>query len=256
MKDREEIQNENSKNDAVGKVVRIMETLVNVERVLSVRELAEQTGIPRSTAHRFLTALENYGWAAQDGDSGMYHAGLRFFLLGGRRPAFFSEVARVASGPMKRLVERTGKTTILSVLDGNGGVCVHTEEPESSVKFVARTGTAVPLTGGATGLVLLAFGGEALLDRVLASAPTYPNGAPADRSILRARVERIRSEGYAHSREEWMSHAEDVSVPVFDRRGHFAAQLGVAGLAGTFQNWQDEILPFLREASDELAALL
>ena len=40
------------------------------------------------------------------------------------------------------------------------------------------------------------------------------------------------------------------------RRGHFAAQLGVAGLAGTFQNWQNEILPFLREASDELAALL
>ena len=80
MKDREEIQNENSKNDAVGKVVRIMESLVNVERVLSVRELAEQTGIPRSTAHRFLTALENYGWATQDGDSGMYHAGLRFFL--------------------------------------------------------------------------------------------------------------------------------------------------------------------------------
>ncbi|MBP5603928.1 MAG: helix-turn-helix domain-containing protein, partial [Ruminiclostridium sp.] len=107
-----------------------------------VRELAEQTGIPRSTAHRFLTALENYGWAAQDGDSGMYHAGLRFFLLGGRRPAFFSEVARVASGPMKRLVERTGKTAILSVLDGSGGVCIHTEEPESSTALAALKAAA------------------------------------------------------------------------------------------------------------------
>ena len=48
----------------------------------------------------------------------------------------------------------------------------------------------------------------------------------------------------------------NVSSAVWQIAAPIAAQLGVAGLAGTFQNWQDEILPFLREASDELAALL
>ena len=256
MKDFEEIQNEYSKNDAVGKVVRIMETLVNADRVLSVREIAAETGIPRSTAHRFLSALEGCGWAAQDGDGGMYYAGLRFFLLSGRKSAFFAEVARVASGPMRRLMERTGKTAILSVLDGSGGVCVHTEEPESAVKFVARTGTAVPLTGGATGLVLLAFGGKELLERLLTGGAVYPDGSPVDGARLRDRVEQIRSDGCAHSREEWMPHAEDVSVPVFDRRGNFAAQLGVAGLAGTFGDWRSEVLPALRDAASDLTNAL
>ena len=256
MKINEEHQTENSKNDAVGKVIRVMESLVKADGVQSVREIAAQTGMPRSTAHRFLAALEHYGWAAQDDESGMYHAGLRFFLLNNHTSAYFAELARVASRPMKRLMERTGKTVILSVLDGTSGVCIHTEEPQLAVKFVARPGTVVPLTGGATGIVLLAFGGDALLERVLASCATLPDGSPLNSAALRARVRSVRAAGVAHSREEWMPHAEDVSVPVFDKRGIFAAQLGVAGLAGTFEGWNADILTALREASAEITVAL
>lgn len=72
------------KNDTVGKIIHLMEALVRSERVTSVRDLAAAAGVPRSTAHRFLAALESYGWAVQDAESGAYRAGLRFFLLNHR----------------------------------------------------------------------------------------------------------------------------------------------------------------------------
>lgn len=234
------------KNDAVGKTVRIMETLVQADRVLSVRDIAAATGIPHSTVHRFLQALVRRGWVAQDAETGNFRAGLRFFLLN-RRTSFFSELVRCACGPMKKLMEQTGKTAILSVIEGGGGLCIHTEEPPIAVKFVAREGMSVPLDRGATGLVLLAWCSETLRSRVIAE-----NGS----SALQCRVKKIRNQGYSHSREEWMPHAEDLSVPVFDRDGIFAAQLGIAGLAGTFGSWERDLLPVLRTAAVEISSAL
>ncbi|MCI6259628.1 MAG: IclR family transcriptional regulator [Pyramidobacter sp.] len=244
-----------SKNGAVGKVIRLMEALVRSERVMSVRDLAAVTGVPRSTAHRFLTALESYGWAVQDAESGAYRAGLRFFLLN-HRPVLFEALVSCAREPMRRLVERTGKTAILSVIEGAGGLCVHTEEPEIAVKFVAREGMSVPLCAGATGLVLLAFCEASLRERILASPLKMPDGSAADAPRLRERVAEIRRLGYAHSREEWMASAEDLSVPLYDRRGHFVAQLGIAGVAGTFGNWEADLLPALKDAAAQIASLM
>ena len=232
------------KNDAVGKIIHLMEALVRSERVTSVRDLAAAAGVPRSTAHRFLAALESYGWAVQDAESGAYRAGLRFFLLN-HRPVLFEALVRSAKEPMRRLVGRTGKTAILSV---------HTEEPEIAVKFVAREGMSVPLCAGATGLVLLAFCEPSLRERILASPLKMPDGSEADAPRLRERVAEIRRVGCAHSREEWMANAEDLSVPLYDRRGHFVAQLGIAGVAGTFGNWEAELLPALKSAAAEIAS--
>ena len=53
-----------------------------------------------------------------------------------------------------------------------------------------------------------------------------------------------------------MPHAGDISVPVFDRRGEFIAQIGVAGIAeNVFRNF-DENLRLLREAAHNLESML
>ena len=53
-----------------------------------------------------------------------------------------------------------------------------------------------------------------------------------------------------------MPHAGDISVPVFDRRKEFIAQMGVAGIAeNVFRNF-DENLRLLREAAHNLESML
>ena len=246
---------EHKKNDAAGKIVRIMEELCLSGKPLSVRELESRTDIPRSTVHRFLAALEEHDWVCQDGVKGCYRTGYRFSTLSSR-PLLHAELMRRARAPMKSLMERTGKTAIMSVIEGSAGLCIHTEEPPQAVKFVAHEGMSVPLSAGATGKVLLAFCDAPLRERILSMPQKLPDGSAADPEKLRRDIGVIRAQGYAYSCEEWIAHAADLSVPVFDSRGSFTAQLGIAGLAGTFGDPVNTLLPILKETASEIGKQL
>lgn len=238
------------KNDAVGKVTRIMEALVDSDVTVSIRDLAARTEIPRSTVHRFLTSLECSGWVVQDSVNGGYRPGMRFFMLS-RSPDVFEELVRCARPSMIDLMENTGKTAILSVMDGNRGLCVHTEEPSEAIKFVAHKGMNIPLERSATGFVLLAYCSSERRERVFSSLCGKHGSAEVEN--LRKRIREVQNCGFAHSREEWVPHAEDLSVPVFDSRGGFIAQLGIAGLSGTFDKINEKLLPGLRKAADRIS---
>jgi len=107
---------------------------------------------------------------------------------------------------------------------------------------------AIPLYAGASGKVLLAFCNESLRKKILTE------GLPpeVDRKELLAQLEAIREKGYAFSREEWIPHAGDISAPIFDRKGNFVAQIGVAGLATSFEGREDEIAKMVKEAAKNI----
>ena len=44
-------------------------------------------------------------------------------------------------------------------------------------------------------------------------------------------------------------HAGDISVPLFDSRGLFVAQLGLAGLAASFDGQEEVIVEKLKDAA-------
>lgn len=232
----------NIKPDAVGKVVRIMESLCNSKETLSIRDIERETDIPRSTVHRFLTSLEEQEWVYRDEETDRYRLGIRFFLLH-RNDSFYEELITIAKPYMSKLVESTGKTCIMSVLEGTEGFCIHTEEPEMSMKFVAHKGMNIPLNSGATGKILLAFCADRIRNGIL-------GGMDREKAaVLKGELEKIRSDGYAVSREEWIKHAGDISVPLFDSTGNFVAQLGIAGLVTSFDGHEEELADLVKKAS-------
>lgn len=240
-----------AKNDGALKVVRIMEELCRSGTSLSLREIESRTAVPRSTVHRLLNTLEGAHWVSRDADD-HFRVGLSFCLLGHRHALLDGLIAQ-ATQPMRELAEKTSKTVLLSLLDGLKGLCVHTEEPELAVKFVARRGMTIPLCAGATGKVLLAFAPKALRDKVLNQPLVLPDGSVGDANQLRQDLEAIAVQGYSFSQEEWIAHAADLSVPLCDHGGTFVAQLGLAGLAGTFEPHFDELLEALRETARRIS---
>ncbi len=239
------------KLDAVGRIARIMELLCSAEETLTLREIESRIGIPRSTLHRLLSSLEEQEWVHREEGTEQFRPSVGFFLLN-NRSLFYDELIRVASPEMETLVARTDKTCILSVLEGLEGRCIHAVDPPMAVKFVAHRGMPVPVHAGATGKVLLAFAPKRLQERI------FDGGLPEriDAERLKDQIEEIRRDGYAYSREEWIANAGDISVPLFDRRGLFVAQLGLAGLAASFDGREEEITASLKEASARLSGLL
>ena len=235
--------------DGAVKVTSIMEALCSSPSPLTVREVEETTGIPRSTAHRFLLSLEEQQWATRDPETDGYRPGIRFFLLS-NSSSYYDELVRTADPEMRDLVASTGNTAILSVVQGTTGFCIHSVEPEVPVKFTAHRGMTIPLHAGATGKVLLAHCPPGIRSRVLASRLRSPRGGGAvDGKELERELEDIRRLGFASSREEWMPHAGDISVPLFDGRCFFVAQLGVAGIAENVFRDFDGTLRLLRQAA-------
>ena len=170
------------------------------------------------------------------------HDGEKLFKLFWNIIPFFEFSRRKAArNAALRENQRADGGSVLSVLEGTAGLCIHSVEPSSSVKFTAHRGMAVPLSAGATGKILLAYAPPEVRSKVLSSSP--------DPAALEKEIELIRHRGYASSREEWIAHAGDISVPLFDGRGRFVAQLGVAGIAEqVFRNF-DENLRLLKSAA-------
>ena len=233
--------------DHVEKITRVMEVLCRDKATYSLRDLERLTGIPKSTLHRLLTSLEKQEWVYKDASTGSFRPGIRFFLLN-NRSCFYQELIGKAQEQMENLVKQTGKTCLMCVLEGSVGLCIHSVEPPYPVKYVAHKGMAIPLYAGASGKVLLAFCNESLRRKILTE------GLPpkVDRKELLAQLEAIREKGYAFSREEWIPHAGDISAPIFDRKGNFVAQIGVAGLATSFEGREDEIAKMVKEAAKNI----
>ena len=232
-----------TKKDSASKVTVIMEVLCASRAPLTVRDVEEATGIPRSTAHRFLLSLEEQQWAYRDPVTGGYRPGIRFFLLQ-NTSTFYDELISAADPEMNQLMKKTGNTAILSVLEGSSGLCIHSVEPPASIKFTAHRGMAIPLHAGATGKILLAHCPREIRSRILSSPLQSPLGTETiDRGELERELDSIRAQGFASSREEWMPHAGDISVPVFYGKNMFLAQMGIAGIAeNIFRDFEGMLL--------------
>lgn len=240
-----------TKRDAAARIAAVMEFLCSSGETHSLREIEAHTKIPRSTLHRLLLSLERKEWVYRDDHSEQFRPGVRFFLLHNSK-LFHQALVRAAAPQMERIVQETGKTAVLSVLEGSAGLCIHHVEPPRGVRYVAHRGMTVPLHAGATGKVLLAFCPEDERERILSS------GLPEEVDVQKLQKElgKIRHNGFAYSREEWMEHAGDISVPVFDGRGRFVAQMGLAGLVSSFDGKEETLLRSLKEAAGKIGASL
>jgi len=235
-----------SKTDTVGKVAAIMRLLCSSSDTYSLREIESLTGIPKSTLHRLLKSLEKEEWVYADPKTDQFRPGVGFFLLHNEK-LFHQALISAASDEMERLVAETQKTAILSVLEGRKGLCIYHVEPACPVKYVARRGMNIPLHVSATGKILLAFCPEEVRKYIISDLPPE-----VDKDRLRQDLEGIQKQGFAYSREEWLTHAGDISVPLYDRKGNFVAQLGLAGLVTSFDGQEDMIVKKLKEAADRI----
>ncbi|MEM9605731.1 MAG: helix-turn-helix domain-containing protein, partial [Pseudomonadota bacterium] len=106
---------------------------------LSLAELAADTGLAPSTAHRLLNSMRALGFVDLDEVTGLWSVGLQAFTVGTaylNRRDFISEARPV----LKSLVAETGETANLAVLHGGRHVFVAQVECQQVMRMVAQLG--------------------------------------------------------------------------------------------------------------------
>jgi DNA-binding IclR family transcriptional regulator len=119
---------------------------------MGVTEIAQETGIGKSSVHKHLTTLRHLGFVTKSGST--YALSLRWFRAG-KRVRERRAVFRAARGELDRLAERIGETVSLVVEEDGSAVYVH----QSS----EREPPVAPIGEGGRIPAPLSVGGKAIL---------------------------------------------------------------------------------------------
>ncbi|HRL98944.1 IclR family transcriptional regulator [Diaphorobacter limosus] len=122
---------------------------------LAINELAQLSGLNRTTARRLLMVLTESGFAARDEHSGRYRLGVEAMFTGMAamtKPPIF-EACRPA---MKRIASRTGDSVFLIVRIGDFAHCLHVEVGDHPLHAHSLMTGQIRLLGQGTASLALA----------------------------------------------------------------------------------------------------
>jgi hypothetical protein len=115
----------------LGKLIGVLDCFSTTDRSLTVSEIAQRSGLPRSTAHRAILALKEVGFLEQDRARDEYRLGLRLSQLGAT-VLNSMDLQRVARPFVEALSSMTNEGVHLCVFDGERMVFVERSARESS----------------------------------------------------------------------------------------------------------------------------
>jgi len=231
--------------------------LLEENATLSVAEISNLLGLPRSTTYKYLAVMRECRFLDYDQSLEKYKLGMKLFELG---TAVQNRIAidRIAHPYMEELSNQLGETVGLTVLDRNNALYVEKVEPESSSTMVIllRKGIRFPLHAGAASKILLAHQQDARIETFLKTQKLvkYTEKTIIDPDKLRKEVKAIRKAGYAFSEEEIDLGVRALAAPIFDHEGKIAAGLVVFGPTQRIDDQKKEkILKAIFECSKKIS---
>lgn len=221
-------------NNTLLKGLAILELLSHSECPLTLTQIAAELGLAKSNAHRLLKALVETRFVLRDERDGTYTPSIRLWELGSGALGKL-DLRRHAEAHMESLLEKTGESVHLSVLDRLEVVYVHKVDSRNPVRAYTQIGGRAPAHCVATGKVQLAFLGAARLEQVSLSLKRFTERTICDPQAFLREMERIRQKRIALNRCEWRASVQGIAAPIMDARGTVIAAVGISGPTSRFK---------------------
>jgi DNA-binding IclR family transcriptional regulator len=204
----------------VGRAMEILEAVA--ERPMRASEIADHLSLKWTTAYRSLTYLLEHRYLRRSEASGIYSIGPRLYYLG---QAYLADhVLRDAGAQaIRALAHETGASIQLNEREGLQTTVLMAVDPK--LEMIPKTSPEFnfPLHTGSKGQVLLAFSEPAVYgDLVSHPLVALTEKSITDPAVLRERLEQIRSQGYALTREDIQLGTGSVAAPIFKANGKLA----------------------------------
>jgi DNA-binding IclR family transcriptional regulator len=208
--------------------IRVLAALADATSGLTVAQLAERVGAPRTAGYRLVATLEAHGLARRDAD-GRVRLGVGVLRLAARVHPLLREAA---TPPLRKLAEVVGATAHLTVAEGPDALAIAVVEPTWTDYHMAyRVGSRHRLAQGAAGKAIL-------LGRAGVGRPAPVSKDPATL--------------YTTSEGELQAGAHGIAAPIRDVPG-LEASVGVVSFAPLDAA---KVAPRVLQAAAEISAAL
>ncbi|MQA85935.1 MAG: helix-turn-helix domain-containing protein [Streptosporangiales bacterium] len=233
---------------SVERALDVLEMLASTEGDAGLSELAARTGLPYGTIHRLLRTLAARGYVRQNSD--------RKYALGGAVLRLGEAAERLLALRVRpyltRLVEISGETANLAVLEGDSAVYVAQVPSPRRLRIFAEVGRHVLPHCTAVGKVLLAGRPEEEAEQTLrrTGLPRRTPNTVTDLTTLLDELAKVRAQGYAVDRGGEDVDVHCVAVPVV-HGGRTVASMSISGPARRIETQSlDDLVRRMTEVAD------
>lgn len=250
------MQEEARSRDLVGSLERgldVMEILAAHPEGLTLTEMAEQAGLTRAGARRFLLTLAGAGYAVQEGRRFRLSAKL---LSLARTWVQGASLWTYAETFMRQVSEKLGEACSAAILSGEDVVYVARVPGWHILSVSLHVGTRLPAYCTSMGRVLLSGLPPVELEAYLIKAKLSPKTPKTitDRQQLAQAIERAGRDGFAIVDEELELGLRSIAVPIRDRAGKIVAAINVSTQTARLscEELERNVLPLLKKAAGEI----
>lgn len=220
----------------------ILETLKD-EEGMRLTALADELGMAKSTAHRYLQTLLERQYLIKDEDT--YHVSLRFLDLG-EHARNRQEGYQMAKQKVEELAEDTEERAQFIVEEHGQAVYVHRKAGSHAVQTDPGIGKRIDLHSTSAGKAIIAEWPdeaiEAFVDRW--GLPSRTDNTITDPSVLIDEIGEIRERGYAVNRQENIDGLCAIGVSICGPDEEVIGALSVSGPTNRMKgDWFENKLP-------------
>ncbi len=238
----------------IERMMSLLDALATSPEPATLKQLATDTELHPSTAHRILAAMTQARFVERQ-DSGAYRLGIRLLELGNIVKSRIN-LREVALPYMQQLHEVIGEAINLGSRHDDDIVYLErTSSGRSLVRVVYLVGGRAPLHLTSLGKLFLAADGMQKV-REYAKRTGLPGKTPHSLTSLEAlekELDKVRRHGIAYDDEEAELGLKCVAAPIHDDEGHIVAALSVSAPADRHDpDWADQV----RQAADAVSQAL
>lgn len=239
---------------ALARGLEVLSAFRSGDTFLANHELAERTGLPKSTVTRLTYTLTRLGYLHVVPESGKYRLGTATGALGSAMLANL-DVRQVARPLMQALAAETGAVISMSARDQLSMLYLECCRSTSIVTLSLDVGSRIPLGTSAAGRALLVAVAPSeragLMERIRA---LDEGNWPAIQRGIDLSIEEYQRSHCAYSVGDWVREVHAVATPLNPGRGLPLMALSAAGAAQYFsaERLREEIRPKLLDAVREI----
>jgi IclR family transcriptional regulator, KDG regulon repressor len=236
------------------KAFTILELLsAHSDGMLSLTEVARHLNVSKSTAHRYLTTMEELEVVRRN-EKDCFGLGLKMIELAGS--LLSQHDLRNESEPLlEQLCAQTQETAHLAIPTGNNVVYIAKVDSPLSIRMASHIGLRNPMHCTALGKAILAHYPQDKVEAIIREGlPSRTAYTLTSAEHLQTELERIRNEGFAIDDQENELGVRCAGAAIFDYTGKVIGAISVSGPASRISHERClELGLVVSKAADEVS---
>jgi IclR family KDG regulon transcriptional repressor len=238
---------------AIDKCFSILDLLAQSKAPMGISEISRRLDLNKSSVFNTVHTLKDLN-VLENGPDGKFVFGTRFYILG-NMAGKGSALIQTAHPYLQTINERTKLSVFLGVRSDRQAILIDKADSAYELKVSSEIGMQMPILAGAGIKAMLSQLPDEEIDEILARTELkrYTPYSITDKAIYRGEILKVRSQGIAYDKEEYIEGMVAFAVPVKANGKDLQAAIWAVGLTRQVPDSSiPELTAYLKGISEEI----